>query len=52
MLATDSHPPSMHHTLFDTPVVNTLLRALSMVFLKLSGWKVEASYPPMVRSVC
>ncbi len=36
----------MHHTLFDTPVVNTLLRGMSTAFLKLSGWKVEGSLPP------
>jgi 1-acyl-sn-glycerol-3-phosphate acyltransferase len=36
----------MHHTIFDTPVVNTVLRALSVTFLKLTGWKVEGSLPP------
>ena len=36
----------MHRTIFDTPVVNTLLRGFSMAFLKLSGWKVEGSLPP------
>ncbi len=35
----------MHRTIFDTPVVNTLLRAFSIVFLKLTGWKVEGSLP-------
>lgn len=35
----------MHHTIFDTPVVNTLLRALSLAFLKLTGWKVEGQLP-------
>jgi 1-acyl-sn-glycerol-3-phosphate acyltransferase len=35
----------MHHTIFDTPVINTLLRALSIVFLKLAGWKVEGQLP-------
>jgi 1-acyl-sn-glycerol-3-phosphate acyltransferase len=35
----------MHRTLFDTPVVNTLLRGFSTVFLKISGWKVEGSLP-------
>ena len=36
----------MHHTIFDTPVVNTVLRALSIGFMKLSGWKVEGELPP------
>ena len=36
----------MHLTIFDTPVVNTVLRALSMAFLKLTGWKVEGQLPP------
>ena len=35
----------MHHTIFDTPIVNTMLRALSLAFLKLSGWKVLGSLP-------
>ena len=35
----------MHHTIFDTPIINTLLRAFSVVFLKLSGWKIEGSLP-------
>jgi len=39
----------MHRTIFDTPVVNTLLRAFSVGFLKLSGWKVLGSLPPECR---
>jgi 1-acyl-sn-glycerol-3-phosphate acyltransferase len=35
----------MHLTLFDTPVVNTLLRGLSIAFMTLSGWKVEGELP-------
>jgi 1-acyl-sn-glycerol-3-phosphate acyltransferase len=38
--------PTMHKTIFDTPVVNTVLRALSIAFLKMTGWKVEGSLPP------
>ena len=37
---------AMHHTLFDTPVANTLLRGFSVAFLKIAGWKVEGSLPP------
>lgn len=33
-------------TIFDTPVVNTFLRLLSIAFLKLSGWKVTGALPP------
>jgi len=36
----------MHRTIFTTPVVNTLLRGLSLAFLKLTGWKVEGSLQP------
>jgi 1-acyl-sn-glycerol-3-phosphate acyltransferase len=36
----------MHHTLFDTPGVNTVLRAGSRAFLKLTGWRVEGALPP------
>jgi 1-acyl-sn-glycerol-3-phosphate acyltransferase len=38
----------MQRTIFTTPVVNTLLRAGSVAFLKLTGWKVEGSLPPGV----
>ncbi len=36
----------MHRTIFDTPVVNTVLRAFSVAFLKLTGWKIEGALPP------
>ena len=36
----------MHHTIFDTPIVNTLLRWGSIAFLRLAGWKVVGSLPP------
>jgi 1-acyl-sn-glycerol-3-phosphate acyltransferase len=39
----------MHRTLFDTPIVNTLLRAGSRSFLRLNGWKVEGSLPAEAR---
>ena len=35
----------MHRTIFDTPIVNTVLRAFSLAFLKLAGWKVQGSLP-------
>jgi 1-acyl-sn-glycerol-3-phosphate acyltransferase len=36
----------MHRTIFDTPVVNTVLRGLSLAVLKLAGWKVSGQLPP------
>jgi 1-acyl-sn-glycerol-3-phosphate acyltransferase len=39
----------MHRTLFDTPLVNTLLRAGSRGFLRLNGWKVEGRLPVEAR---
>jgi 1-acyl-sn-glycerol-3-phosphate acyltransferase len=36
----------MHRTIFDTPVINTLLRWLSVTYLQLAGWKVLGSLPP------
>ncbi len=35
----------MNRTIFTTPLVNTALRALSVTFLKLKGWKVEGALP-------
>ena len=35
----------MHLTIFDTPVFNSLLRVLSIAFLKFTGWKVEGELP-------
>lgn len=36
----------MHRTIFDTPIVNSVLRGISLATLKLLGWKVEGSLPP------
>lgn len=36
----------MHRTIFDTPIINTSLRWLSVGFLKLTGWKVVGKLPP------
>jgi 1-acyl-sn-glycerol-3-phosphate acyltransferase len=36
----------MHRTIFDTPVVNTVLRASSLAFLRATGWRVEGTLPP------
>jgi 1-acyl-sn-glycerol-3-phosphate acyltransferase len=39
----------MHRTIFDTPVVNTVLRGFSHAFLKLTGWTVEGELPANAR---
>jgi 1-acyl-sn-glycerol-3-phosphate acyltransferase len=39
----------MHHTIFDTPVVNAALRAGSRLFLRLAGWRVEGALPAGVQ---
>jgi 1-acyl-sn-glycerol-3-phosphate acyltransferase len=39
----------MHRTIFDTPVVNTLLRGLSVTVMKLAGWRVEGALPAGAR---
>jgi 1-acyl-sn-glycerol-3-phosphate acyltransferase len=36
----------MHRTIFTTPLVNTLFRMLSTLYLKLAGWKVLGFLPP------
>lgn len=35
----------MHRTIFDTPGVNRVFRALSVAVLRLSGWTVEGRLP-------
>jgi len=35
----------MHYTIFDTPVVNTLMRWFSVFMLRLLGWRVEGQAP-------
>lgn len=35
----------MHTTIFTTPVVSTVLRAFSVVFLRFTGWTVEGALP-------
>jgi len=36
----------MHRTIFTTPGVNTVLRALSLEFLRLAGWTLDGELPP------
>lgn len=35
----------MHHTIFDTPIINTLMRWCSQVILRLLGWQVIGKRP-------
>ena len=48
MIHTPQHATTqtVHHTIFDTPIVNTLLRWASIAFLRLTGWKVVGQLPP------
>ena len=41
----DNSQQTMHHTIFDTPIIKTLLRYFSLAFLKISGWKIEGHLP-------
>ena len=35
----------MHRTVFTTPIVNSVLRGLSICFLRLAGWKIVGRLP-------
>ena len=35
----------MGRTVFETPVVSTLLRAGSLAYMRLAGWRIEGSLP-------
>lgn len=35
----------MHFTVFDTPIIRPILRFVSIVGLKLAGWKMENRFP-------
>jgi hypothetical protein len=41
----------MQRTIFNTPVVNTVLKAFSATFLRLSGWRVEGHLPNAVSAL-
>ncbi len=36
----------MHRTIFSTPVVNSALRGLSLIVLRLAGWQLLGALPP------
>ena len=41
----------MHFTIFDTPVVNSLIRVISIVLLKLFGWRKAGQIPDIPKFV-
>jgi len=41
----------MQHTIFDTPVVNTIMRWLSLGMLRLLGWRVQGQAPDIKKYV-
>ncbi|AZP11049.1 lysophospholipid acyltransferase family protein [Undibacterium parvum] len=41
----------MHYTIFDTPIINTLMRWFSVCVLRLCGWKVEGQKPSELKYV-
>lgn len=40
---------AMHQTIFHTPIVRTVLRAASRLFLRLNGWTVVGTLPESAR---
>lgn len=36
----------MQHTMFNTPVVKSILRGIALVLLKVLGWKTSGALPP------
>ncbi|MCL6262913.1 lysophospholipid acyltransferase family protein [Craterilacuibacter sp. RT1T] len=41
----------MHNTIFTTPVIRTLMAWLSILLLKLSGWKINGNFPAIPKYV-
>ncbi len=41
----------MQHTVFDTPVVRTFLRWISLAYLKIFGWRYEGRMPDIPKYV-
>ena len=41
----------MHYTIFDTPVVRPIMQFLSMIILKLMGWKIKGNMPDIPKFV-
>jgi len=41
----------LHYTIFDTPVVKTIIRWISIFLLKISGWRTEGAIPDIPKFV-
>ncbi len=41
----------MHNTMFETPVVRTVLKGISLAYLKITGWKAEGRMPDVSKCV-
>jgi len=41
----------LHYTIFDTPVVKTIIRWISIFLLKISGWRTEGTLPDIPKFV-
>ena len=42
---------TMHHTIFDTPVIRTIVRWISLFALKIRGWRIEGKFPDIPKYV-
>ncbi|RQO73246.1 glycerol acyltransferase [Aquitalea sp. FJL05] len=41
----------MHYTIFDTPLLRSFMRALSILLLRLRGWRIEGNFPDLPKYV-
>ncbi|WP_137939562.1 lysophospholipid acyltransferase family protein [Chitinivorax sp. B] len=41
----------MHYTIFDTPIIRTLFAWISIVMLKLAGWRLQGKFPDLPKYV-
>jgi 1-acyl-sn-glycerol-3-phosphate acyltransferase len=41
----------LKYTIFDTPVINTLFRWFSILFLKIAGWRIKGRIPDIPKFV-
>ncbi len=41
----------MHYTIFDTPVIRTLMRWISLFVFRMRGWRIEGRFPPIAKYV-
>lgn len=41
----------MHYTIFDTPIIRSVFAWISIICLKLSGWRLEGKFPDLPKYV-